>query len=235
MPIKNDEETSEQIIEMGRNNNYTTGSLLDYEYFSKHYKLIAIDLSKQIELENSDLKQKINFIGKLERNGGATMFFIIEKSEEATFEFSQNAAIVVWFWLHIKMETETIVNLLGVANMNLQNLQQENGMLSMIKITDYGEGNEDSATVKFETKVIKSNLCDYSDTYILVTGDITSTGGNANTRVAFKNCAPFTRCTTHINDEHIDNADNLDIIKPMYNLIEYNNNYSDNFRNFMAV
>ena len=95
MPIKNDEETSEQIIEMGRNNNYTTGSLLDYEYFSKHYKLIAIDLSKQIELENSDLKQKINFIGKLERNGGATMFFIIEKSEEATFEFSQNAAIVV--------------------------------------------------------------------------------------------------------------------------------------------
>ena len=101
--------------------------------------------------------------------------------------------------------------------------------------TDYGEGNEDSTTVKFETKVIKSNLCDYSDTYILVTGDITSTGGNANTRVAFKNCAPFTRCTTHINDEHIDNADNLDIIKPMYNLIEYNSNYSDNFRNFMAV
>ena len=46
MPIKNDEETSEQIIEMGRNNNYTTGSLLDYEYFSKHYKLIAIDLIK---------------------------------------------------------------------------------------------------------------------------------------------------------------------------------------------
>ena len=92
MPIK---ETSEQIIEMGRSNDYTTGNLWDYEYFSKHYKLIAIDLSKQIELENSDLKQKINFIGKLERNGGATMFFIIEKSEKATFEFSQNAAIVV--------------------------------------------------------------------------------------------------------------------------------------------
>ena len=95
MPIKNDEETSEQIIKMGRSNDYTTGNLWDYEYFSKHYKLIAIDLSKQIELENSDLKQKINFIGKLERNGGATMFFIIEKSEKATFEFSQNAAIVV--------------------------------------------------------------------------------------------------------------------------------------------
>ena len=51
MPIKNEEETYEQIIEMGRNNDYTTGNLLDYEYFSKHYKLIAIDLKKQIELE----------------------------------------------------------------------------------------------------------------------------------------------------------------------------------------
>ena len=95
MPIKNDEETYEQIIEMEKNNDYTAGNLLDYEYFSKNYKLIAIDLSKQIELENPDLKQQINFIGRLERNEGATMFFIIEKSEETTFEFSQNAATVV--------------------------------------------------------------------------------------------------------------------------------------------
>ena len=51
-PIKNDEETYEQIFKMGRNNDYKTGNLLDYEYFSKHYKLIGIDLSKQIELEN---------------------------------------------------------------------------------------------------------------------------------------------------------------------------------------
>ena len=94
MSIKNVEETYKEIIEMRRNNNYTTGNLLDYEYFSKHYKLIAIDLSKQIELENPDLKQQINFIGKLERNEGATMFFIIENSEETTFEFSQNSAIV---------------------------------------------------------------------------------------------------------------------------------------------
>ena len=64
-PIKIDKETYEQIIEIGRNNDYTTGNLLDYEYFSKHYKLIAIDLSKQIELENPDLKQQINFIGSL--------------------------------------------------------------------------------------------------------------------------------------------------------------------------
>ena len=59
--------------------------------------------------------------------------------------------------------------------------------------TVYGEGNEDSRTVKFETRVIKSNLCDYSNAYILVTGDITVTCSNAGTRVAFKNCAPFTK------------------------------------------
>ena len=99
-------------------------------------------------------------------------------------------------------------------------------MIKIIQI-DYGDGDENGTTIKFETKVIKSNLCDYSDAYILVTGDITATGGDANTRVAFKNCAPFTKCKTHINDEHVDNADNLDIIMPMYNLIEYSDNYSD--------
>ena len=87
IPIKNDK-AYEQIIEMGSNNDYTTGSLLDYEYFSNHCRLIAIDLSKKTELENPDLTQQINFIGRFERNEGATMFFIIEKSEEATFEFS---------------------------------------------------------------------------------------------------------------------------------------------------
>ena len=83
---KNKEETYEKIIEMRKNNDYTTGNLLDYEYFSNHYRLIVIDLSKQIELENPDLKQQINFIGKLD-DDRATMLFIIEKSEETTFEF----------------------------------------------------------------------------------------------------------------------------------------------------
>ena len=55
--VKNREETYENIIEMSKNNDYTTGNLLDCEYFSKHYRLIATDLSKQIKLENSDLKQ----------------------------------------------------------------------------------------------------------------------------------------------------------------------------------
>ena len=87
MPIKNDEETYEQIIEMEKNNDYTAGNLLDYEYFSKNYKLIAIDLSKQIELEDADLKQQFNFIGRLKKNEGATVFFVIEKSKKQLLNF----------------------------------------------------------------------------------------------------------------------------------------------------
>ena len=74
---------------------------------------------------------------------------------------------------------------------------------------------------------LKSNLCYYSDACIAVTGDITATDGDANTKVAFKNCATFTKCITHINDEYVDTADNLDILMPMYNLIEYSDNYSE--------
>ena len=72
---------------MSSNNDYATGNLLDYEYFSKHYRLIPIDLSKQIESENLDLNQQINFIGRLEEDN-ATMFFINEKMEQTTFDFS---------------------------------------------------------------------------------------------------------------------------------------------------
>ena len=86
-------EAYEAIIEMSKNNDYTKSNLLNYEYFSKHYKLIEIDLSKQTELEKPDLKQKINFIGRLEED--ATMFFIIDKKGETTFGFSQNSVTVV--------------------------------------------------------------------------------------------------------------------------------------------
>ena len=79
---------------MIKNIDYTTGNLLDYEFFKDHYKLIAIDLSKQVELENPDLKQLINFIGRFEEYNAA-MFFIIEKKEETTFGFSQNFVVVV--------------------------------------------------------------------------------------------------------------------------------------------
>ena len=78
IPVKNKEEVSEAITEMTQNNDYTPGNLLDYEYFKDHRKLIAIDLSKQIELENPDSKQQINFIRRLEKNN-ATMFFLLRK------------------------------------------------------------------------------------------------------------------------------------------------------------
>ena len=94
VPVKSKEETYIKIIEMSKNSDYLTANSLDYEYFSKHYKLIVIDLSKQIELENPDLKQQINFIGNLEEDE-ATIFFITEKLEERTFEFLQNSVSII--------------------------------------------------------------------------------------------------------------------------------------------
>ena len=95
MPIKTEEEAYEKVIDINRNNEYTTGNLLDYDYFKKHYKLIAIDLSKQQELqENEDLIQQINFIGRLTE--AANVFIIIEKKENTILEFSQNLANVIY-------------------------------------------------------------------------------------------------------------------------------------------
>ena len=94
VPVKNKEEAYEKIMSISKNNDYTTGNLLDYEYFSKHYKLIAINLSKQIELENPDLTQQINFISKIE-NDKATIFFFIQKSEETTFQLLQNSVSII--------------------------------------------------------------------------------------------------------------------------------------------
>ena len=81
-------------------------------------------------------------------------------------------------------------------------------------------------TIKLETETIKSSLCDYSDALILVTGNITVDADN-DTDVAFKNCAPFSTCTTEINDIFFDKANHIYIAMPMYNLIEYSDNYSD--------
>ena len=89
LPIKNEEEAYEKIIDMSNNNNYMTG----FAYYKKNYKLIAIDLSKQTEIKDP---QQVNFIGKIEeQNNGVTMFFIIEKSEKTTFEFLQNSVNIL--------------------------------------------------------------------------------------------------------------------------------------------
>ena len=71
---------------------------------------------------------------------------------------------------------------------------------------------------------MESSICDYSDVYILVTGNITVTGSNANTKFAFKYCAPLTKCITEINETFIDDAEHINITMPTYNLIEYNDN-----------
>ena len=93
LSVKNEEETYEKIIEMSNNNDYTTGNSLDFGYFKENYKLVAIDLNKQTKLKDP---QQISFIGKLEnQDHGATMFFIIEKSEETTFNFSQNSVTII--------------------------------------------------------------------------------------------------------------------------------------------
>ena len=95
LPIKTGEEAYEKIIDISRNNEYTTGNLLDYDYFKKYHKLIAIDLSNQQVLqENEDLIQQINFIGKLEE--AANVFIIIEKKESTILEFSQNLVNVIY-------------------------------------------------------------------------------------------------------------------------------------------
>ena len=114
------------------------------------------------------------------------------------------------------METQKIVNLLNDSDNESSKFatrkwyiinDQNNGQ--------YAKGNENDSTIKFEKKFIKTNLCDFSDAYILVTGDIKVADVAANTNIAFKNCATFTRCITHINDEHAETAENLDIIMPM--------------------
>ena len=95
LSIKTEEEAYEKIIDISRNNEYTTGNLLDYNYFKKYYKLIAIDLSKQQVLqENEDLVQQITFTGRLEQ--AANVFIIIEKKENTILEFSQNFANVMY-------------------------------------------------------------------------------------------------------------------------------------------
>ena len=89
--------------------------------------------------------------------------------------------------------------------------------------------------MEFKTTVLKSTLCDYSDAYILVKGKITITGAGddaaarqADERdkgVPFKNCAPFTNCISEINNTQIDNAKDIDIVMPLYYLLEYSDNY----------
>ena len=98
MPVLNEDEGYMKIIEKSNNNDYKTDNLLDFVYFKEDYRLIVIDLNKQIKFKDP---QQINFIRKLENQAHkATMFFIIEKSEETTFNFSKNCVNILSKWRH---------------------------------------------------------------------------------------------------------------------------------------
>ena len=83
--------------------------------------------------------------------------------------------------------------------------------------------------IRIKTTILRSDLRDFSNAYIVVKGDITLEGDNDankhNKNLAFKNNAPFISCISKINGVQIDNAENLDVVMPMYNLLEYSKNY----------
>ena len=130
------------------------------------------------------------------------------------------------------MENQKIINLLDKTDTDSKHFATKKWyIINDENNTDYsvnkntGVNNPD--TIKYDTRVLKPNLCDYIEAYVLADGTIRGAGGNNNTRLALKNCAPFTKCNLEINDEHVDTAENLDIVMPMYNLIEYSDNYQD--------
>ena len=130
------------------------------------------------------------------------------------------------------MEYQKIINLLNKDDIDSKHfatkkwyiINDENNTNYGVN-KDTGENNPD--TIKYNTRVLKPNLCDYADTYILVDGTIRAEGALNATRLGLKNCAPFTKSNLEINDEHVDTAEYLDIVMPMYNLIEYSDNYQD--------
>ena len=122
------------------------------------------------------------------------------------------------------MEIQKIINLLNDSSNEESKFDTKKWYVIDSQTTKdkYKQGN----TIKFETETIKSSLCDYSDAFTLVTGNVTVNANN-NTDVAFKNCAPFSTYKTVINDVFVDEANHIYIAMPMYNLIEYSDNYPD--------
>ena len=131
------------------------------------------------------------------------------------------------------MEYQKIANLIEDAPNQPSKFRTRN----LVEINDESrEAYKVNSHIKFKTTMLKSSLCGYNDAYILVKGTITITGAGNNAAarqaderdkvVIFKNCAPFTNCVSEINNTQIDNAKNIDIVMPMYNLIEYSDNYA---------
>ena len=164
---------------------FSIGNEFNWEYFCKHYKLIAIDLSRQ------------------------------------------NSIFTKSFVYCIKMESQKIINLLDHKDDDDPKFQTKKWYIINDLNGQYGNGNENEATAKFSTDVVKPFLVDYSDAYVLVTGDIKIVSANDATKVALKSCPPFTRALIKLNDQHVENAYHLDLAMNLNNLINYSDNYAD--------
>ena len=130
------------------------------------------------------------------------------------------------------MENQKITNLLDKIDTDSKHFATKKWyIINDENNTSYGVNKDTGAdnpdTIKYDNRVLKPNLCDYAEAYILVDGTIRAAAANANTRLALKKCAPFTKCNLEINDEHVDTAENLDITMLMYNPIDYSDNYQD--------
>ena len=130
------------------------------------------------------------------------------------------------------MEKQKIANLIDVASNQPFKFRTKN----WVEINDESRGTYNvNSQIKFKTTMLKSSLCDYSDVHILAEGKISITGTGDDTAarqaderdkaVAFKNCAPFTNCISETNNAQVDNPKDIDIVMPMYYLIEYSDNY----------
>ena len=138
------------------------------------------------------------------------------------------------------MEYQKLANLIYDTSNQPSKFRTKN----WVEINDESRGAYNvNSQIKFKTIMLKSSLCDYSDAYILVKGTIsvnnTAAAGaaenNINKKVIFKNCAPFTNYISEINNTQIDNAKDINIVMPMYNLIEYSDNYAKKNRKFVAI
>ena len=126
------------------------------------------------------------------------------------------------------MEYQKIINLLD----DTMNQPSKLKTTDWVEINDESKGKYDNSNIRFKTSMISSNLCDYSDPYILVKGTITvpnmaaagAAVNNTNKQLLFKRCAPFTDCITKVKNTQVDDAQKIDIVMSMYNLIEYSDN-----------
>ena len=136
------------------------------------------------------------------------------------------------------MEYQKITNLIDGESNQPSKFRTKN----WVELNDESRGTYNvNSQIKFKTTMLRSSLCDYSDAYILVKGQTTITGARddaaarqADERdkgVVFKDFAPFTNCIREIINTQIDKAKDIDIVMPMYNLIEYSDNYSKTSRN----